>query len=208
MKPIIDPVAFFHKVARYTRFVVFTKFGLLLVSTCLVAYMVMKASWNGEESKYSLVFSNIEVGEGGASKMIKPRLQGTDTEGRPYNILGEYAVQPAQNQVSIHKVQGDMTLKDGSWATIMAETGDFDTTTMKAHLVGDVSLFHDSGYEFHSENVYADMKAKRAYSETPVEGQGLLGNLVADKFSMDTAEAVLRFDGNVKVTIYTQGRKK
>ena len=208
VKPVLEPVTFFTRFARYTRFVLFTKLGLLLVVAVMVGYMVIKAVRSGGDDKYSLVFTNLEVGEAGTPKMVKPRLQGTDVRGRPYNVLGEYATQQSQTQISIHKVQGDMTLKDDSWVTILAETGDVDLTSAKLHMNGDVSLFHDSGVEFHTENVFVDMKSKTAYSDTSVVGQSLLGTLAADKFTVDSGQATIRFDGNVKVTIYAKAQDK
>ena len=133
--------------------------------------------------------------------MIKPRLQGTDNSGRPYNVSGDYATQQSQNVIEITKMQADLTLSDGSWVSLMSEAGVIELDVMKILLKGEAGIFHDNGYEFHSHDVIVDVKTKNVFSDNPVRGQGLPGTLFADRFTLDAESGMIKFDGNVKVTI-------
>jgi lipopolysaccharide export system protein LptC len=188
---------------RRARFVGAMKLVLPALAAGLVAIVL---AWPG-------AFDRIEplelpgenpAGVGGdTAAMLKPRYIGTDGKGRPFTITADAALQDADDRKSLTLIalQADMTMTDGSWFTLLAETGRYRQKTKRLTLGGAVSLYSDRGYELHATEVAVDLEAGSAVTEKPVQGHGPFGDLTAQRMEIGERGERLRFDRGVRVTL-------
>jgi lipopolysaccharide export system protein LptC len=188
---------------RRSRFVGAMKLVLPVLAAGLVAIVL---AWPGAFNHIKPVAlpgdSPASVG-GDTAAMLKPRYLGSDGKGRPFTITADAAVQHADDRKSLTLIalQADMTMNDGSWFTLLAETGRYQQKTKRLMLGGAVSLHSDQGYELHATEVAVDLQAGSAVTEKPVRGHGPFGDLTAQRMEIDERGERLRFDRGVHVTL-------
>jgi lipopolysaccharide export system protein LptC len=111
--------------------------------------------------------------------MSNPHFEGIDEKKQPFNVTAERATQLDKNAdvVDLKGPQADMTLENGAWLALSADSGRYERRAQLLDLSGGVSLFHDQGYELHTSVLRVDLATSRASSDQAVQGQGPAGNL-------------------------------
>lgn len=193
---------------RYTRFVTIAKRALLLAALALIAAVLAYSLQPRETNHVAMTFERIGKVSNDLA-MIKPKLTGTDDDGNPFSVTADSAVQDGRSarRARLNNVQADMTLKDSGWMSATAKTGLVDASAKKLALWGGVSVFSDSGYELHTDEVHVDLANGIARGDHVVTGQGPLGSIRADRFRVDRQNQRIFLMGNVHMTIYAQGTK-
>jgi lipopolysaccharide export system protein LptC len=190
---------------RYSQFVGVMKRALPIAAGAIimavVAYTLMprpadRASINIEYPRMGVIENDLA--------MIKPKLTGTDEKGNPFVITAEAAIQDGRNtrRARLRKVEADMTLDDQRWLNATAENGFIDADKGKLSLGGGIALYSDNGYELHTESVHVDLGKGFVSGNQKVTGQGPMGALAADRFTVDRRKQVINLYGNVHTTIY------
>ncbi len=193
---------------RYSRFVGMMKLLLPVLALGLVAAVVI---WPNEFSQTTgFHLSYLAEDDGGAAElaMLQPRYLGTDARNRPYVVTADRAIQDPSDQrlITLDRLQADMSMADGQWFTILADTGIYHQQRQHLRLQGSINLFSDQGYEFNAQVVEIDLNIGRATTELPVHGQSPFGTLRADRLVVEDYGRRLHFKGNVKMRIVTPGR--
>ena len=171
------------------------------------------AAWPLLQSRIGRIplgFATITQDEIDQQRMINPRYVGVDDRNQPFTITANSAtrIDPKGNLVELDQPKADMALKDGHWVALTATTGTFSQDAQLIQLVDSVSLFHDTGYEFHTRTAYVDVKAGTAYGQEPIQGQGPLGTLKAEGFRIfDKGERVV-FTGHAHMVLQSQRRDR
>lgn len=193
---------------RYTRFVTIAKRALLLAALALIAAVLAYSLQPREQTRVAMTFERMGKVSNDLA-MIKPKLTGTDDDGNPFTVTADSAVQDGRSarRARLNNVQADMTLKNNGWMSATATTGLVDATAKKLALWDGVSIFSDSGYELHTDEVHVDLANAVARGNHVVMGQGPLGSIRADRFSVDRQNQRIFLMGNVHTTIYLQGMK-
>jgi lipopolysaccharide export system protein LptC len=193
---------------RYTRFVTIAKRALLLAALALIAAVLAYSLQPREQNRVAMTFERIGKVSNDLA-MIKPKLTGTDDDGNPFTVTADSAVQDGRSarRARLNNVQADMTLKDSGWMSATAKAGLVDATAKKLALWGGVSIFSDSGYELHTNEVHVDLANGVARGDHVVMGQGPLGSIRADRFTVDRQNQRIFLMGDVHMTIYAQGTK-
>jgi lipopolysaccharide export system protein LptC len=192
---------------RYSRFVTIMKRALPLAAAALLAAVLVYALQPRQENKQRVAMSFERLGiVNDDLAMMKPRLTGTDDEGDPYVVTAEEAIQDKQDshRASLKSVEGDVTLKDGTWITMLAPAGVLDARSRHLALDGAISVYADSGYEVHTTTANVDMRTAIITGNRAVSGQGPVGIFRADRFRIDRRARKVFLYGNVHMTI---GRK-
>src|SRR5699024_9605475 len=116
--------------------------------------------------------------------MVGPRFEGLDGQGRPFVVRAQTADFASEDQrfVRLDRPQGDLALSDGSAVAITAARGVYDREVQFMQLAGDVTLFHDDGFEVVTESALLDMPGGRAEGHDPVAGEGPVGHIVSEGF--------------------------
>ncbi|MEQ9643605.1 MAG: LPS export ABC transporter periplasmic protein LptC [Alphaproteobacteria bacterium] len=187
---------------RYGRFVGLAKW-LLLAIAMLVVLAVL--AWPGaftNRGGFQLGFASLENVDGSLT-MVSPRYTGTDNAGRPFVITAESAQQDEldQQRVTMHTLQADVTMTDGTWLSLSAEKGLYDRTRQTLRLDGPIDIFSDRGYEFHGTGAEMDLAAGVAVTTQPVQGHGPFGALRANRMTVKERGQYLLFEGDVRTTL-------
>ena len=189
-------------VSNYTRFVALSKRFLWLLITIMVVLVVWIASYNSGENGARIVFSNIPKSGVLQNIMSKPHYQGIDVRGRPYTVTADKAAQVDKDSVSLENIRADMVMSNGVWIALNAGFGILNLQTKMLELSQGLDVFYDGGYEFRTDHAHVDIQQGSAYGDAPIEGQGGIGTLQADGFSMGTHGETIHFTGKVKMTIF------
>lgn len=89
-----------------------------------------------------------------------------------------------------------------SWLMLTARRAEVDMLNKRMMLEGEIALFHNSGYELHTEKAYVDMDKSVAYGDAEVTGQGPAGILKSGGFRVYDRGERLQFNNGVHLTIY------
>jgi len=187
---------------RKSRFVRLMRVMLPLLALILTSIVLVWPQLNKPEG-FRLSFSDVETSDD-QLVMRNARFRGTDSENRPYLITADNAMQDLahQDQVILDSLNADITLEDGTWLTLRADTGVYFQNERKLALHGNVSVYSDLGYEFHADEAEADLAMGTVESDSRVWGHGPMGRINANGLRVYERGAVVRFINGVKTTLY------
>jgi lipopolysaccharide export system protein LptC len=200
-----DPAA----LARRRVAIAILKRALPLVAFAALVLMVVWPEIAGLEDRVRVAYRKVDGAVTDSARLVLPRYLGRDERGRPYELTAETAEQPSgSNTVALTRPAGDMTLEDGTWVQLQAQTGRFQRDRRLLDLEGEVTLFHDAGYEIHTERARIDLDAGRAEGNDPVAAQGPPGTLDGTGFRLEEKGAVVIFTGPARmVLVPAEGEK-
>ena|SRR5690625_505748 len=136
--------------------------------------------------------------------MVGPRFEGVDGQGRPFVVRAETADFASEDQrfVQLERPKGDLSLSDGSEVAITAASGVYDREVQFMQLAGDVTLFHDDGFEVVTDSAVLDIPGGRAEGSEPVAGEGPVGHIVSEGFRIEEDGARVLFTGRSRLVLY------
>jgi lipopolysaccharide export system protein LptC len=136
--------------------------------------------------------------------MSNPRFEGIDDRDRPFTVTADEASQVKDDTdiVELKRPQADMTMEDGTWLALSADTGRYLREAQQLSLEGSVSLFQDRGYELHTDRVSIDFNAGTAESSSRVFGQGPVGELSGSGLKLSEKGAVIQLLGESRILFH------
>lgn len=195
-------------VIGYTRVVFATKFLLLFIAVALLFALIIVPLTSKVNSNYRLTFSAVDdTHESKGARMINPRFQGVDGDDQAYNITANSATKFKDNSLILDNINADINMNDGSWIALISNTGKLRYDEKLLDLLDTVSLFTNQGYEFHTSEIHVNLQNKSAFGTKAVQGQGPIGTLVADRFSVFNKGDKILFQGNVKIVLYPKAQR-
>jgi lipopolysaccharide export system protein LptC len=96
------------------------------------------------------------------------------------------------------------TAEEGS-VSVAAGHAVYDRDDAILDLDGGIEVVTDDGYELHTEAARVALEAGRLHTRTAVAATGPRGTLLADRLEVEERGAVLRFSGNVRLTLPAAG---
>jgi lipopolysaccharide export system protein LptC len=194
---------------QYTRFVGIMKRVLLFAVGMLILAVVVYSLLPRGEEKLQFTVTDIAKIQNDLT-MVKPKLTGSDSDGNPFVITADTAVQLGRNvrRARLNNVEADMTLQNGGWINATASRGLLDVDKRTIALNGNIEVFSDQGYELHTDLANVDLNTGLVRGDHPVTGQGPLGTLRADKFTVHRNQKQVQLFGNVHMTISLSGKKR
>ncbi|MGB1547287.1 MAG: LPS export ABC transporter periplasmic protein LptC [Alphaproteobacteria bacterium] len=188
--------------ARRYRYVRVLKLLLPAIAAALVVLVAFWPQLRDRTGEFRLHFTSLGSQEAETVQMINPRFLGIDALDRHYTITAGRATQLDDSRVNLENPKGDMTLEDGTWIALSANTGIYHKEQQVLDLAGGVNLYHDSGYEFHTEQASIDFQQGTAAGDTATTGQGPIGHIEAEGFRVfDRGDRVL-FTGKARLVLY------
>jgi lipopolysaccharide export system protein LptC len=183
----------------YSRFVKMMRVALPLAALGLFTALVV---WPEIDKKITSITPQMKVSaENVKNELVNPRFEGVDDNQQPYTITASRALQ-SEDLPNVLKLQlpvADITLRGNQWVAAEAKKGLYDQTTRKLELEKEVFLFYDEGYEMTMEKLLVDMKAKKMWSDTEVQGKGPKGSIEAKNMYADLNKNILLFKGPVQL---------
>lgn len=189
---------------RYSRFIRAMRVFLPLVAVMIVGVLMIWPQMN--ETFDALPSESLSVQAIGSNELIKPRFESEDSKSQPFTVTAERAIQNSDNpdEVQLDKPQADMILQGGTWIAAQADSGLYHQKAEQLRLDGHVKLFHDQGYEIVTDQLFLDVKADKAWSNSPVAGHGPAGTLEAQGMKARTDTGHLIFTGPAKLVLYRE----
>lgn len=196
--------------ASYSRFVTAMRIVLPLVAIAIVMLVIAWPQLGEKPKKFNLNVSKVTVHDSGGQQMINAHFTGTDSTGHPFTVTADKASQKKQlpNLIDMAFPKADMTMKSGAWVALSAKKGVYDRKTEKLDLTENVTVFHDSGYEFRTSAAIVDLTTSSAEGSAPVTGQGPGGNLSAAGFRILERGKTLLFTGKSRMALFPSASAK
>lgn len=191
-------------IARRRLLVGVLKRALPLAALAALALILAWPQITGNEERMRVTYRKPTEAMPESARVIDARYVGRDDRGRPFTVTAEQAEQ-ADGSVIVELVapRGDVTLEDGSWLFLEAQSGRFDRTTRLLDLEGEVVLHHDAGYAVRTAKARIDLAAGRAEGDDPVAVQGPAGSLDAPGFRLEEKGTVVIFPGPARMLLRT-----
>ncbi|MEZ5647858.1 MAG: LPS export ABC transporter periplasmic protein LptC [Alphaproteobacteria bacterium] len=191
----------------YSRWVWALKYALPIVALTLVTLVALWPHLNPMAGRFKIEAIKVSIADALNVRIVEPRWTGTDKYNRPFVVTANEAIQDAtDNQlVRLQQPKADITLENGTWIALMSEEGTFFRDLDVLDLFGQVSLFHDQGYEFRTQSAQFDAKSGAASGDSQVVGHGPFGHIKGDGFRINGDGTRVTFIGKSKLVIY-QGK--
>lgn len=141
-----------------------------------------------------------------ALRVVNPRYRGVDEQARPYTITAAVAQQVGAEEImDLTEPRGDITLSDGAWIFLRADTGRYDKAAQRLALNGNVTIYHDDGTMLRTPSALILLDQGAAEGDDPVAAQGSFGTLTSDGFRLIDRGAVVIFTGKAHAVL--EGRR-
>ena len=153
----------------------------------------------------SLTFSALSV-EGTKVVMERPKLAGFRSDGQPYLLTAERALQDIKQptMVQLRKVDGEIGASGGEATHLSADGGVYDNLAEHMELSGNVRI-KNGRFTVLLKSAKFDFKSGAYGSDEPIEVQGGEGTTIfADRGSALNHGQELTFEGHVRTNIVPQ----
>lgn len=188
--------------AQRSRHVGILKLLLPAIAAVLIALVAFWPQLRDRTGEFRLGFTAIGSQDTETVRMINPRFLGMDKANRHYTITAGRATQMDDGRINLENPKGDMALEGGSWMVLSANTGVYHKPGQVLDLAGAVNLYHDSGYEFHTEQARVDLQEGTAAGDMPTAGQGPAGHIQSEGFRIYDQGARVHFTGKARLVLY------
>ena len=190
--------------SSYSLFVGLMKVLLPAMAAALVLLVIVWPQLIPDE-RFRIGVSQISLEQADSLAMLNPRFDGRDSSNRPFSITADLATQASggSDVIDLELPKADITLEDGTWLALTAQTGRYRRKAETVEMQGDVVVFHDQGFEMRTEEAFIDLEAGTATGATPVEGQGPAGLLNAEGFQVTGRGARILFTGKSQMVLYS-----
>lgn len=185
----------------YSRFVAGMKILLPFLALGLVALIVIWPRFKSDDT-FRIGFSSVRLSGSSEPGVDNARYIGTDENRQPYSITADLARIEPDGMYSLEMPKADLTLEDGTWLVLTADTGRFRQGEQELELEGGVNLFHDTGYEIVTEELNVDLARNVAQSNMPVAGHGPFGELKSQGLKLIDKGRIIYFTGPAQLILY------
>jgi lipopolysaccharide export system protein LptC len=195
--------------SRYSLFVNSMKVFLPALAAALIILVVAWPQLVPDENSFQIEIIKNAAEQAKNLAMINAKYDGVDEEGRPFTVTADMATQLSdqRTQIELQLPKADMTLNDGTWLALNAKVGNYDRDAELLDLRGDVSLFHDRGFEMTTESAQVNLAEGTAQGDQTVEGHGPVGILRAEGFRVLDRGSRIIFTGQSQMIFFPEARE-
>ena len=203
----------FSRISRYTKFVSFGKWALLIVALLLIGSLIAWPLLTKDRSGLRVSFVDHKTAKQDPTSpvMNNPEYEGVNDKGQQYKMNGKSATQKTPTLVLIDQVEAQLLKADGSWFLLNSARGEYQQDTKIMDLFGNVTLVDDSDTIFTTERATIETNTSRVYGNEPIMGTGPMGKIVASGFEIkDNGDHIIftRGEEQLTVTIDRSGKKQ
>lgn len=194
---------------RYSRFVGIMKVLLPSLALVLLLLVLVWPRLAVDDDRFRIGFADLSPEAVNTLAMVNARYYGVDKNNRPFTVTADSAVEEdAQAKIIVlESPKADFATRDGNGVYVEARRGFYHQNEQVLELVGDVSLFHDEGYELHTQEVAIDLKSGTAVGETRVTGNGPQGRIDGQGFRIRDNGREVEVTGRSQLQLKGAGRK-
>ena len=160
------------------------------------------------QSDVTTILKIIHHGDDASNKpnaiAINPIYTTEGRQGERYIIKAERAIIKNQRQgnITLFNLDANQIEESGNSMRIKAQHGFFDNIGKKLHLEKNIILSNGNTYTFQTEKATFDIKNSHAYGDHPVIGNGVMGKIQAQGFTISENGKRLLFSGKTKLVIF------
>ena len=186
----------------YARFVRLLRVLFPTLAAILIGLVVLWPQLAPRHDQFRIGFADLEVTDDGLS-MIRPRYVGTDEQSRPFSISASSVrnLVPGGEEMLLDEPEAEITLEDGAWVTVTADTGTYDVDGNALTLTGRVRLYHDKGYSLETTKAYVDLGRSEITGNEQVAGHGPSGYLQGTGFRVGQGGLAIDVRGPARMII-------
>jgi len=177
----------FTTLGRYTKFVIYSKWFLLLFAFGLLTTLIALPLLSHDRSgiRVSFVDAGSLKGKQAASPVMNnPEYRGVGQKGEQFKVNGSKATQVTPTLIRIDHVESQMLGQDGSWRSLTANSADYHQDTKMILLQGDVTLLDNRDYTFTTQEATVDTYTMDVTGTVLITCVGPMGNLLASAFEI------------------------
>lgn len=195
---------------RYSRFVRVMKILLPSLAAVLLALVVVWPRLHFDDTRFHVGFARLSPQSVQTLSMRNARYFGLDENNQPFSVTSDRATQePSRPDViDLDQPKADFSSRDGSAIFVQADHGYYHQKTQLLDLVGAVNLYHEKGYELHTERAEINLADSSAHGELPVHGQGPQGLLEGQGFQIRNKGSEVLITGKSALTLNAAGAAK
>ncbi len=203
LTPSPDRERAFAKARRHTARVRFLRAAILVGGLGSAAAMIGIAIFNPFATKFgALSFSNLSV-DGTKITMVRPKLAGFRSDGQPYDLTAERALQDIANPTVLElvKLDGEIGKTQGESTHLSADAGVYDSVRERMKLTKNVRI-GNARFDVRLRSAEIDFKTGVYKSNEPVEvhvGDGT--TITCDRAAARNNGQELTFEGHVRTKI-------
>lgn len=179
------------------------KLGLPLLAAGLFALIVFWPDIDGRDGRLS--FRRVAIPAPEALQVVAPRYQGLDEMSRPYTVTARSGRgardEGAREIVVLDQPKADILLTDGGWVYLESRAGQYDRQASLLDLEGEVTVFHDNGMMFRTQQARVQVQEGWARGQTPTRAQGPFGTIHSEGFELTERGAVIIFTGRAHAVL-------
>jgi lipopolysaccharide export system protein LptC len=174
--------------------------AILVSVLATVVAMVVIAIFNPFATKFEgLSFTGLSL-NGTKVTMASPKLAGFRSDGQPYSVTAEKALQDVKNPttVELQTLTGDVGMAGGETMRISADSGIYDTLAQRMRVSGNVRM-SNARFDVRLRTADIDFKTGSYQSDDPVEVHvGEQTTVFSDRATARNNGQELTFEGHVR----------
>jgi lipopolysaccharide export system protein LptC len=198
----------FERARRHSRIVAFLKIGLPASAVLTMIAIVAALVFSGGNLP-SVGIGGIKI-ENGKLVMDNPKLNGTDSNQRPYTLTARKAIQDAANpsRITLEKIDARLPLSETSFATVTAGTGIYDADGKTLRLGDKVAVDTQDGMSVRLQDAAIDIASGTLSTQNPVNVDTGRVFLSADTLTVEDKGDRIIFQDRVHMTIRPAGESE
>lgn len=185
---------------RYSRMVGTLRLVLPALAAVLLGLVVAWPRLTSHDDRFQIGFSQLSPSSVENLSMVNARFFGLNRRNQPFTLTADVATEdvPGSGLIVLDQPKGDFLTAGGKGVYVEARRGFYRQKEQVLDLQGEVALFHEDGYELHTEQAGIDLRTSDVTGTVPVQGNGPQGRIDGTGFR------ILEKGGRIEVT----GRSK
>lgn len=162
------------------------KLVLPALAAILLGLVVAWPKLTANDDRFQVGFAQLSPSEVESLSMVNARFFGLNRRNQPFNLTADVATEdePGSGLIVLDAPKGDFLTSGGKGVYVEARRGFFRQKQQVLDLEGEVALFHEDGYEMHTEKASIDLKTSDVVGTVPVQGHGPQGRIDGSGFRM------------------------
>lgn len=194
---------------RYSRMVGTLRLVLPAIAAILLGLVVAWPRLTSNDDKFQIGFSQLSPTSVENLSMVNARFYGLNRRNQPFTLTADVATEdePGSGLIVLDQPKGDFLTSGGKGVYVEARRGFYQQKQQTLDLEGEVNLYHEDGYELHTEKARVDLKTSDVVGNVPVQGRGPQGLIDGSGFRIREKGARVEVTGKSQMNLKGAGSK-
>ncbi len=190
-------------VSRHSKMIRLAKLLLPSAAALLISLLLIFPSFRQQTYDIKLDITRPKSGELEKLHMEKATFYITDKNNRITNLTAVNIDEtfPGSKLIKLNAPEGIIPGSNETWVNIKAPTGFFNQTDNVLKLTDQIEMFYSEGMTINTFEADFNFTASTGSGRTPVDGQGVFGDIKAAGFDLYNQTGILVFIGPADIRI-------